>query len=243
VWIPPGELRDKRELARTRMVFSAQRTRLKNRLHSIIDKYGYQQKLSDFSDIFGARGRKDLEKVIGRLPEHTRYVSELLLCQLDEVESKIKALEKKMKELFKETEEIKLLQSMPGVGFILAVVIALEIGDIERFGSAEKLAGYSGMTPRVHSSGGKTRYGRTRSDTNHYLKWAFSEAGNSVAVNHLCWPNRHVSILYKRLRERKGHSKAIGAVARHLAEATWWMLSKSTAYIEPRYKHVLSTPV
>ena len=66
--------------------------------------------------------------------------------------------------------------TLPGVGFILAVVIASELGDIKRFSSAECLASYSGMTPRVHSSGGKTRYGQLRSDVNHYLKWAYSEA-------------------------------------------------------------------
>jgi transposase len=64
---------------------------------------------------------------------------------------------------------------MPGVGVILAATIALEIGDIGRFLSAERLASYSGTTPRVHSSGDRTRYGRTRPDVNRYLKWAFPE--------------------------------------------------------------------
>jgi len=40
VWIPPLEIRDERELPRTRMVFANQRTRLKNGIHSVIDKYG-----------------------------------------------------------------------------------------------------------------------------------------------------------------------------------------------------------
>jgi transposase len=42
VWIPPCEIRDKRELPRTRMVFARERTRLKNRMHSVLDKYGLQ---------------------------------------------------------------------------------------------------------------------------------------------------------------------------------------------------------
>ena len=67
---------------------------------------------------------------------------------------------------------------------------------------------------------------------NHYLKWAFSEAGNSVAVNRERCPYRHVSKLYSRIRSRKGHAKAVGAVGRHLAEATYWILSKREPYRE-----------
>src|SRR5438309_922719 len=44
----------------------------------------------------------------------------------------------------------------------------------------------------------------TRTDVNRYLKWAFVEAANSVAVNHRRCPERHVSQLYDRLRQRKG---------------------------------------
>jgi transposase len=230
VWIPPAVVRDKRELPRTRMVFAGQRTKLKNRIHSVLDKYGLQDAFDDISDIFGRKGRQVIVCVLGQLPSHTCYTTELLLEQLDQTEQKIKALEARMKRLFKETEQHSLLKTMPGIGFILSVVILQEIGDIERFGSAERFASYSGVTPRVHASGGKVRYGRLRPDTNHYLKWAFSEAGNSVALNRNRFPDRHVSGLYNRIRGRKNHAKAIGAVARHLAEATYWILTKNEVY-------------
>ena len=113
------------------------------------------------------------------------------------------------------------LMSLPGVGMILAATMALEIGDIGRFLSAERLASYSGTTPRVHASGGKVRFGELRVDVNRYLKWAFAEAANPVALHHRRRPKRHVSQLYRRLRLHKGHAKAIGAVARHLAEAAF----------------------
>lgn len=148
------------------------------------------------------------------------------------MERQIEGIEERMKEVFEATEEVKLLMSMPGVGFILAVVISQEVGEVRRFRGAESLAGYSGVVPRVHASGGKVRYGRLRSDSNRYLKWAFSEAGNSVAVNRGSWPGRHVSKLYKRIRERRGHSVAVGAVARHLAEAAYWILLKKEPYME-----------
>jgi hypothetical protein len=54
-------------------------------------------------------------------------------------------------------------------------------------------------------------------------------------------PHRHVSRLYARIARRKGHPKAIGAVARHLAEAAYWLLSKQEPYREPQSSAVSST--
>jgi transposase len=241
VWIPQADIRDKRELPRTRMVFAKERTRLKNRIHSVMDKYGLQDVFGSISDIFGTKGRQVLRVVLDQLPSHTRYTAELLLEQLDQTEQKVKAIEARMEKLFKETQQHELLKTMPGIGFILAVVVLQEIGDIGRFGSAERFASYCGVTPRVHASGGKVRYGRLRPDTNHFLKWAFSEAGNSVAVNRKRFPARHVSQLYHRIRARKGHAKAVGAVARHLAEATYWILTKNEVYLERGLPKVLPT--
>jgi transposase len=241
VWIPPGELRDKRELCRTRMVFANHRTRLKNRIHSVLDKYGMSCEFKDVSDIFGKAGRKRISKVSGQLPRHTRYSLACLLRQLKIVEAQIESLEKRMFEVYGETEEIKLLRTMPGIGFILSVVICQEIGDINRFGGPEQLASYAGTCPRIHSSGDKSRYGPLRSDVNHYLKWAFSEAGNSVAVNRAYLAERHVGRLYNRLRSRRGHSKAIGAVARHLAEASFWILKRKEGYKERKVLSVSPT--
>jgi transposase len=127
------------------------------------------------------------------------------------------------------------------VGLTLAVVIALEVGDVARFPTAEKLAAYAGATPRVHASGGKTRFGPSRPDVNRYLKWAFVEAANAVCLNRGRAPGRHVTRLYERVARRKGHQKAIGAVARHLAEATYWVLTKQELYREPQPTTVSST--
>ena len=77
------------------------------------------------------------------------------------------------------------------------------------------------------------RYGHLRTDVNQYLKWAFVEAGNSVAVNYPRYEQRPGSRLYKRMRERKGHSKALGAVARHLAAAAFYVLQGQQPYRDP----------
>jgi len=238
VWIPPASIRDQRELPRTRMVFGTARTRLKNRLHSVLDKYGLQDQFGGISDLFGKKGRAILQEVLGQLPPETLYTTQRLLERLDQLEQTIKQIEKRMATIFTPTPPMTLLKSLPGVGDILSVVLGLEIGDIRRFQGASGLASYAGTVPRVHSSGGKTYYGRTRPDVNHYLKWAYAEAGNSVALNHKRFPYRHVSQLYQRLKTRRGHAKAIGAVSRHLAEATYWMLTKDEPYQERGLKEV-----
>jgi transposase len=241
VWIPERELRDLRELTRTRIVLTKQRTRLKNRVSSAFAKYGLVVK--DCSDNFSKEGRRQMESLKKELPENTRLTVEMLLEELDFVERHIGQLEKKILSLVKVTPEMKLLMTMPGIAVILAATIVLELGDVRRFPSAENLASYSGTTPRVHSSGGKTRYGRTRPDVNRYLKWAFAEAGNSVAVNHKKTPDRHVSVLYGRLKARKGHAKAVGAVARHLAEASFHVLTRIEPYRDPSLKEGRSREV
>lgn len=241
VWIPPGELRDKRELPRTRMVFARMRTRLKNRIHSVFDKYGFQDQLCAISDIFGKQGRLIMKKCLVQLPPQTAYTTRCLLDQLDVVVGRIDNIEQRMREVFERTQEVQLLDTLPAVGFILAVVISQEIGDISRFGTPQRLASYAGTTPRVHSSGGKTHYGKLRQDVNHYLKWAYCEAANSIASHYKRNRSSHVDRLYARVRARRGHSKAIGAVARHLAEASWSVLSKQQVYQQPKRAEVSLT--
>lgn len=239
VWIPSADLRDQRELFRTRMVFTQQRTRLKNRIHATLAKYALR--IDEASDVFGKKGREELARCVTKLPPHTRYAVERVLEQLDSALAQIKALEARMQEVFAPNSEIKYLMSLPGVGFILAVVIFSEVGDIGRFGSAGHFASYAGTAPRVHASGGKVRLGQLRSDVNRYLKWAFVEAANAISLNRRRWPYRHVTRLYERVRNRRGHQTAIGAVARHLAESTYWMLKKGEEYHEPKKGAISST--
>jgi transposase len=186
VWIPPGPLRELRELTRTRVVMVAQRTRWKNRITATLAKYGAPA--SQHSDPFGERARAELATRSERLPEQARWVLEQMLRQVDGLKQQIAQFEERLKALVEVTPAMQLLMSLPGVGVILAATVELEIGAIERFPSAEHLAAYAGTTPRVHSSGDRTRYGRTRPDVNRYLKWAFAEAANSVAVNHTRCP-------------------------------------------------------
>jgi len=239
VWIPPAEVRDQRDLPRTRMVLASTRTRLKNRIHATLAKYALS--VPDVSDVFSQRGRVLLTAELAQLPPHTRFATERLLEQLDAVDTHIAQFEARMREVFKKTLELELLMTLPGVGEILGLVILLEVGDVHRFPDAEHLAAYAGTTPRVVASGGKTRFGRLRPDVNHYLKWAYAEAANVICQHREHWPRRHVSRLYERVCHRKNHAKTIGAVARHLAEATYWILSKQEPYHAPTRRPGAST--
>lgn len=234
VWISPRELRDQREITRARMVMTRHRTRLKNRILATLSKYGWAG--TEASDPFGKKARKQLNEAVTQLPAETARVTEALLKQLDFIQDQIEDLEQRMRELVRDTAEMNQLRMLPGIGWILSAVIGLEIGVIGRFASAERYASYAGTTPRVHASGDKIRYGRLRPDVNHYLKWAYVEAAHSVCMHRRTYPERHVSQLYERICKKKGHPKAIGAVARHLAEASFHVLTRKEPYRDPGLK-------
>jgi len=198
-------------------------------------------RLEGASDLFGRRGRAWLQAALPGLPPHSRFATERLLEQLGIVTAQILAFEQRLRTVFAPTPELALLRTLPGVGWVLAVVIWLEIGEVARFPSAAHLAAYAGTTPRVHASGGRIHYGPLRGDINRYLKWAFIEAASTICLHRQVRPHRHVCRLYARIQQRKGHPKAVGAIARHLAEASYWILSKREPYREPAAHPVSST--
>jgi transposase len=238
VWLPTGEIRDERELHRTRMALSKQRTALKNRVHSTLAKYALS--LDTDSDIFASKWRPELVKACRALPPETQRCMQQHLIALDHVQGQIKELEERIQQRVEITPNIQLLKTLPGVANILAIVIEREMGTVDRFPSSAHFASYAGTVPTVKSSGGKTRYGRLRKQSNQYLKWAFIEAANVIVRQrrHPTWRAKHVTILYERIRQRKGHSVAVGAVARHLSEAAFWLLRKQEPYKDPARKAV-----
>jgi transposase len=187
------------------------------------------------SDIFVGKGLAHLQQILRRLPAQTRKCVEQELELLDQVQKQIDLLEQEIHERVRETPAMSLLKSLPGFGYILSALVAQEMGSVDRFPDAEHFASYSGNVPKVSSSGGKTHYGHLRRESNHYLQWAFIEAANVIVIHHKkpAWQQKHVTQLYERTRQRKGHAVAVGAVARHLAEAAYWMLKRTQAYREP----------
>lgn len=231
VWIPPATLRDQRELFRLRMFLVQQRTRLKNRIQGVLARYNIQLGVPD---AFGAEGRRQIRVHLEELPEITRQSVELELAAEDFMEVQIEDVEKRLETMMQTSVEADLLKTLPYVGPILSMVMTLEIGRVERFASAAHLASYAGLVPRVHSSGGRTRLGQICGDINRYLKWAFIEAGNLVVIHQRHLAGKHVVRLYQRVKRKKNHQKAVVAVARHLAEAAYWILKKQEVYRDPQ---------
>src|SRR5450759_1305085 len=72
-------------------------------------------------------------------------------------------------------------QTVPCVGPLLAYTIASEIGDIRRFASPKKLAGYTGLCPIVRQSGNRDFRGPLAKNGPKYLRWALVEAATHAA--------------------------------------------------------------
>ena len=231
VWIPPSELRDQRELLRLRIFLVHLRTRVKNRIHGTLARHNVQ---IPGADLFGVAARLELGRRLPELPLHSREAVEQELATLDFLEMQIESAERRLEAVMDVSAEADLLKTLPCVGPILSMVMMLEIGKVDRFATAAHLASYAGLVPRVYSSGGHTRMGQVCGNVNRNLKWAFVETGNLVVINQRRLAGTHVVRLYQRIKRAKNHQKAVVAVARHLAEAAWWVLSKQEVYRDPR---------
>jgi transposase len=234
VWIPPSELRDQRELLRLRIFLVRLRTRVKNRIHGTLARHNVQ---IPGADLFGVAARLQLGERLPELPVHSREAIEQELAALDFLETQIASAEQRWETIMKVSVEADLLKTLPCVGTILSMVMMLEIGRVDRFPAAAHLASYAGLVPRVHSSGGHTRMGQVGANVNRNLKWAFVEAANLIVINQRRLAGTHVVRLYQRIKRAKNRQKAAMAVARHLAEAAWWVLTKLEVYREPQGAH------
>jgi transposase len=240
VWIPPAELRDQREMLRLRMSLVRIKTQLKNRIHGVLLRYNMTVQATD---LYGDRGREELLSRLEELPAYSRQSVVEQLRLVDSLESRIEDCEKQLEQILYPSAERDLLKTLPCVGKILSAVIGLEIGDVRRFSSADHLVSYAGVVPSARESAERKRQGQCPRDCNVYLKWAFVEAANLIASKQQHWPECHAMQLYRRVKQStKMHGKATVAVARHLAEASYWILSKQEIYREPKQtRQVLSS--
>ena len=123
---------------------------------------------------------------------------------------------------------MRLLMSVPGVGWVLAYTIASEIGDIDRFASHKKLAGYTGLCPIVRQSGRSDDRGPLAKNGQKYLRWALIEAATNAA-RHPAYREQYEHTKKRRGRQR-GSKVARVEIARELATAIWHMLTKNEPF-------------
>jgi transposase len=223
IWLPDPRVREERELARFRLHLVKHKSALKNRIHSTLINFG---RPCPVTDLFGVEGRKLLERL--EVPEPWRGNVTASVELIDDLERQIDAINKRLRAAHADHPYIPLLMSAPGIGWVLAFTIASEIGEIERFSSPEKLAGYTGLCPRVNQSGEQDRRGPLTKHGPRYLRWALLEA-TMHALKHPAYSERYQRNK-RRLGKQRGAKVAQIDIARRLTHAIWHMLSRNQEF-------------
>ena len=156
---------------------------------------------------------------------YTRQAIEAGLVVLRALQGEIQRLEGSALQAVKLSESFRVLQTIKGVGPILALTIMLEVVDIQRFSSSGRFASYCRCVDSQRMSNGKKKGSGNARAGNKYLSWAFSEAAH-FAVRYEPMAQR----FHERKKAKTNGNVAIRAVARKLARATWVMLKHQTPY-------------
>ena len=117
------------------------------------------------------------------------------------------------------------LQTIPGVGKILALVLLYEIHDITRFAGVGRFVSYCRLVKCSHESAGKKTVGKRNKVGNAHLKWAFSEAA--------CLMLREVpaaKAFVARKEKKHGKAKALSILAAKIGRCVYWMLTRQQAF-------------
>lgn len=227
VHVPCREVRDQKNLLRQRAWLVKQRTRIKNRIHAIVDRNHLE--LPSVTDLFGKRGTAWMNALRLRRPD------DLLLHAHQEllggIGKQMRETESWIDDALKDHPDIKLLRTLPGVGKLLGALIALEINGIERFATPARLTAYSGLAPSMYQSGETQHRGRLIPTCNRHLRYAFIEAAwTAVRVS------PYFAAFYRRIKAKKGSQSAIGAAARRLCVITFHCLRRRRIYSERPYR-------
>jgi len=254
-FVPPKPIRALRNLTRYRKTQIQERAREANRLHKALEDTGIKLDCVA-SDILGKSGRAMLEALIqgttdpevlaelarGKLRVKIPALREALhgrfdhlhavwigsiLAHIDFLDEQIAGLTETIGEQITPFERaVELLCTIPGVQRRAAEVIVAEIGvDMSVFPTAKHLASWAGLCPGNDQSAGKRRSGTTRKGSK-WLDWALEETAlAAVGAKHV-----YLAAQYARLKPRRGHKKALGAVKHSIIVACWHMLTTGELY-------------
>jgi transposase len=256
-FVPPKPIRALRNLTRYRKTQIQERAREANRLHKALEDTGIKLDCVA-SDILGKSGRAMLDALIngtrdpeilaelarGRMRAKIPALKEALegrfdhlhavwigaiLDHIDFLDGQIAGLSDAIGEQIAPFEQaVELLCTIPGVQRRTAEVIIAEIGvDMSVFPTAKQLASWAGMCPGNDTSAGKRRSGTTRKGSK-WLDWALEEA----AMAAIRTKDVYLAAQYARLKPRRGHKKALGAVKHSILIACWHMLSTGELYVD-----------
>ena len=117
-------------------------------------------------------------------------------------------------------DRARLLMTIPGISYVTAMTLISEIVDIGRFKTAEKFAAAGGVIPSHRNSASTYRGGGITKQGSVWLRNAIVEA-SATTIRY----DKRRGEIHKRIRKRRGAMKARVAVARHLLEIIWHMLT------------------
>jgi len=225
VWVPNKEELYHRQVSRRRRQLITDRVRTQNRIKSELQFHGI-----DIGEPEGKWSRVYVEN-LHRIRFKNRWMQESfnrLLDLYDFLDKQVKEQTKLLKELSKTDlyqKRVEILQSVPGIGLIVAMEILLELQDVSRFRRAEQIAAYVGLTPSQYSSADKIRMGRITCIGKNSVRAALVEASWKLIKKDGVMQEK-----YERIKARAGGKRAIVAIARTLLLRTRRMLLDNTPY-------------
>jgi transposase len=218
-YFPPPPIALLRQKVRRRAFLVRRRAELKVKIQSILTYEGVKP-----PEGYGLFTRKGVEWLRGLGLEAV----DCYLRLMPPLKEEIGLLSRELQLMARGDEDVRLLMTVPGVGYSIALLIKAEIGDVGRFSSCDHLASYAGLVPSTRSSGGVERQGRITSKGSLWLRWAMVEA----AMVHLRY-DTPVTQFYHRVAERRGRKPALVAAARKLVTVCYSVLVNRRPYYNP----------
>lgn len=224
-YFAPKHVRNWKELCRGRSSLIDLKIQVKNKIHAIMFRNGL---VYPRSTLFTKKGRAWMNSL--DLNSFFKANLNSNLNALESLEKEIGVLEKKIKQIVDETEDMKLLRTIPGIDYVTAITIMAEIGEIKRFSSPKKLHSYAGLVPTIRNSGGKVNHGHISKQGSVYLRHVM------VGVAQ-CQPRLKNSVglkwFFERLTLNKKNGKtAVVATARKLLTVVFKVLSEKRSFEE-----------
>ncbi len=202
-------------------------------LRALIDGQEDPKELAELARGRMRNKRNEMERALkGKLREHHRFLISDLLVHLDFLDEQIakveERIEAKLTQMPPFQSAVRLLDTIPGVNRLLAILLVAEIGvDMSRFPSDRHLTAWAGVAPGNNETGGKQRSGKTRKG-NKYLKQGLVLAAHGAARK----KNNYLRSLYYRLSARRGKPKAAVAVGRTILQMAYHMIRRGEEYRE-----------
>ncbi len=213
-YIYPKEQRAVRDLLRKRSQLVRQRTANLLSIQNLVTR-NTESSISS-NRIKGLRV-EDVGSLLGNADQVLAAQSNLWVLRC--LEEQIGKLERGVKERVKLRPQFRYLQTVNGIGEILALTIMLETGEIKRFAGVGNFASYCRCVGSEKLSNGKRKGSGNTKNGNKYLAWAFVEAAN-FAVRF----NPQIRRFYQRKKAKTNGIVAIKAVAHKLARACYYIM-------------------